>query len=70
MESVLIIVVLVFAVVGMGFFIGRSSKEHDLEMQKIVQEQEAKDEAAKTVDSIAATPIDSIRDRLRSDASD
>lgn len=69
MEAVLVIVLLVFVFVGISFLVGRYSKEHEMNMENIIKEQAAKDEANKTNQSVNSADINDIRDELRDEAS-
>lgn len=70
MENFWVLVLLIIAVVLMGFYLGRSSKEHEQEMEDLMSKQNAKEEALKNAKAVRDAPIDSIRDRLRNDAPD
>lgn len=65
MDAVWIILVMVFAVVGLAFFVGRQSQKHDMEMEKIQNEIEMRERASNIQQDIANADIESIRDELR-----
>jgi hypothetical protein len=65
MDTVWIIVISVFTIVGLAFFVGRKSKEHDDEMEKFLAEQETKDKAAEIEKSTTNLSGDAVRNELR-----
>lgn len=68
MDSFWIITILIFAIVGLSYFVGRKSKEQDLEMEAILQEQEAREKALKIEKETVSRTNDSIRSELRDEA--
>ena len=65
MDAVFVIVIMVFAVVGLAFFVGRQSQKHDMEMEKIQDEIELRKQACEIHESVTNTNIDAVRDELR-----
>lgn len=65
METVWIIVIMVFVTVAIAFFVGRKSKEHDSQMEEFLKNEKAKEVANEIEKSTANLSSDSVRNELR-----
>lgn len=65
METVWIIVIMVFVTVAIAFFVGRESKEHDRQIEEFLKNEKAKEVANEIEKSTANLSSDAVRNELR-----
>ena len=65
MDTVWIIVIMVFVTVAAAFYVGRKSKEHDNQMEQFLEKEKVKETANEIEKTTAALDSNAVRDELR-----
>jgi uncharacterized membrane-anchored protein YhcB (DUF1043 family) len=65
MDTVGIIAICVFVIVGLSFFAGKQQQKHESEMDKVEEELEARKKASENHEAVSNSSIDDVRNELR-----
>lgn len=69
MDVIWIIVVMVFAIVGLAFFAGKQQQKHEAETEKVMEEIKTREQANEISQRVNDSSSESVRNELRDKAS-